>query len=115
VRIDTVFENLTRAGSPTNLRGSFSAMPRTGIRNKPRKATPARRKTPARVRPPRRQEGTRHVLRRSREALVELTGELDSLLTTLRTPGARIDKAAPDRLRAATRKAGEALSALRAP
>ncbi|HEX7501407.1 MAG TPA: hypothetical protein VF524_14065, partial [Polyangia bacterium] len=44
-------------------------------------------------------------LRRSREALVELDGQLGDLLTCLRAPGAPIDRAAPDRLASAKAEA----------
>ena len=52
-------------------------------------------------------------LRQSRDALGQLEGELDALLTALRDPGARADAAAADRLRGARSRGGGA--ALAAP
>jgi hypothetical protein len=51
-------------------------------------------------------------LRTSREALVDIQGQLDSLLAALRDPGSAPDAAAPERLRGATRQAGSALAEL---
>ena len=51
-------------------------------------------------------------LRRSREALVELDGQLGDILTRLRLPGAPIDRAAPDRLAAAKVEAAVAMASL---
>jgi hypothetical protein len=51
-------------------------------------------------------------LRRSREALVELDGQLGDLLTRLRSPGAPIDRAAPERLAAARTEAAVAMASL---
>jgi len=51
-------------------------------------------------------------LRRSREALADIEGQLDALMSQLRDPTPRIDPAAPDRLAGATRRAHHALSAL---
>ncbi len=51
-------------------------------------------------------------LRRSREALVELDGQLGELLTCLRAPGAPIDRAAPDRLASAKAEATSAMASL---
>jgi hypothetical protein len=51
-------------------------------------------------------------LRRSREALVELDGQLGDLLTCLCAPGAPIDRAAPDRLASAKAEAASAMASL---
>ena len=51
-------------------------------------------------------------LRKSREALVDIQGQLDALLAALREPGSVPDAGAPERLRSATRQAGSALAAL---
>jgi hypothetical protein len=51
-------------------------------------------------------------LRRSREALVELDTQLGDLLTCLRTPGATIDRATPDRLASAKAEATVAMASL---
>ncbi len=51
-------------------------------------------------------------LRSSREALVDIEGQLDALLAALRDPAAPLDARAPDRLRGATRDAGTALATL---
>jgi hypothetical protein len=52
-------------------------------------------------------------LRRSRDALGTLQSELDALLSALRDPAAAVDPAAAaERLRAATRAAGQAFSGL---
>jgi hypothetical protein len=51
-------------------------------------------------------------LRRGREALSDIEGQLDSLMAQLREPSARIDPEAPDRLAGATRRAHHALAAL---
>jgi hypothetical protein len=56
--------------------------------------------------------GVASALRQSREALVDIQGQLDALLAALRTPDAAPDSAAPERLRNATRRAGSALAAL---
>ena len=53
-------------------------------------------------------------LRSSREALLDIQGQLDVLLAVLRDPTAAPDAAAPDRLRGAAREAGTALAALNA-
>jgi hypothetical protein len=52
-------------------------------------------------------------LRRGREALCDIEGQLDSLMALLRDPEPRLDAGAPDRLAGATRQAGKALSTLR--
>jgi hypothetical protein len=51
-------------------------------------------------------------LRTSREALQDIQGQLDALLTVLRNPTSAPDAGAPDRLRGATRHAGSALATL---
>jgi hypothetical protein len=51
-------------------------------------------------------------LRRSREALVELDGQLGDILTRLRAPGAPLDRAAPDRLAMAKVEAAVAMASL---
>jgi hypothetical protein len=53
-------------------------------------------------------------LRESREALVDIQGQLDALLAMLRDPAKAPDPGAPERLRGATRDAGSALEAVRA-
>jgi hypothetical protein len=53
-------------------------------------------------------------VRCSREALVDIQGQLDALLAVLRDPSAAPDAAAPDRLRGAARDAGTALASLNA-
>jgi hypothetical protein len=52
-------------------------------------------------------------LRESGTALTQLVGQLDSLLASLRDPEAKIDRSAPDRLRAATAAADAALARVR--
>jgi len=51
-------------------------------------------------------------LRSSREALLDIEGQLDALLVVLRDPSAAPDAGAPDRLRGATHHAGSALATL---
>jgi hypothetical protein len=51
-------------------------------------------------------------LRRSREALVDLEGELDDLLIRLRSPEPHIDSAAPQRLARAKAEASAAMASL---
>jgi hypothetical protein len=53
-------------------------------------------------------------LRRSREALVDLEGQLDELLVGLRSPELRIDRAAPHRLARAKAEAVAAMDNLHA-
>jgi hypothetical protein len=53
-------------------------------------------------------------LRSSREALLDIEGQLDALLAVLRNPAAAPDAAAPDRLRGAARNAGTAMASLHA-
>ena len=49
-------------------------------------------------------------LRRGREALVELDGQLDEVLVWIRDPRANLDVRVPDRLARSARRAGEALA-----
>jgi hypothetical protein len=51
-------------------------------------------------------------LRRSREALVDLEGQLDDLLVRLRSPEPRIDPAAPQRLARSKAEASAAMASL---
>jgi hypothetical protein len=51
-------------------------------------------------------------LRTSREALMDIEGQLDALLAALRDPTSAPDAGAPDRLRGATRHAGSVLATL---
>ena len=51
-------------------------------------------------------------LRRGREALVELDGQLDEALVWVREPKARPDRTAPDRLARTAQRVGEALTSL---
>jgi hypothetical protein len=51
-------------------------------------------------------------LRRGREAVSDIEGQLDRLMDLLRAPEPAIDAAAPDRLAQAARQADHALSAL---
>jgi hypothetical protein len=51
-------------------------------------------------------------LRRSREALTDIEGQLNLLLFDLRRPQPRVDEGAPDRLTGAIAQAGSALAAL---
>ncbi len=51
-------------------------------------------------------------LRRSREALVEIEGQLDDLLVSLRSPEPRLDRAAPQRLARAKAEAVSAMASL---
>ena len=53
-------------------------------------------------------------LRRSREALVDLEGQLDDLLVRLRSPEPRIDGAAPQRLARTKAEATAAMASLQA-
>jgi hypothetical protein len=54
-------------------------------------------------------------LRRGREALVELDGQLDEVLVWIRDPRGRLDRRVPDRLAGSARRAGEALAAAFTP
>jgi hypothetical protein len=51
-------------------------------------------------------------LRRSREALIAIEGQLDALLVSLRLGAERLEPAAADRLSGAAREAGLALGTL---
>jgi hypothetical protein len=51
-------------------------------------------------------------LRSSRVAVLEIEGQLGTLMASLRDPISPIDAAAPDRLAGAVREASRALSAL---
>ncbi len=51
-------------------------------------------------------------LRRTREALVDIEGQLDDLLIRLRSPEPRIDNAAPQRLARAKAEASAAMASL---
>lgn len=51
-------------------------------------------------------------LRRTREALVEIEGQLDDLLVNLRSRAPRIDRAAPQRLARAKAEAAAAMDSL---
>ena len=51
-------------------------------------------------------------LRSSREALLDIEGQLDALLVMLRDPAATPDAGVADRLRGATRSVGSALARL---
>jgi hypothetical protein len=53
-------------------------------------------------------------LRRSRSALVRLEGQLDDLLSRLRSPGSRLDSAVPERLARASAEASAAMANLQA-
>lgn len=70
----------------------------------PRRALPER----SRLTVPR----TVAALRRSREALVRLDGELDGLLVQVRSPDGRIDRAAGERLARAKHDAVTAIAGL---
>ena len=54
-------------------------------------------------------------LRRGREALIELDGQLDEALVWVREPGRGIDASMPDRLARTARRAGDALTAAFVP
>jgi hypothetical protein len=51
-------------------------------------------------------------LRRSREALTDIEGQLDGLLLKLRQPQSRIDPGSAERLEGSLAQAGQALAAL---
>jgi hypothetical protein len=51
-------------------------------------------------------------LRASREALSDIQGQLDALLSAVRAPAGRPDPDAADRLRRATKRAGAAMNRL---
>lgn len=53
-------------------------------------------------------------LRRSREALTDIQGQLDEILGWLANPRERLDASTPDRLASSARRAEEALGALTA-
>jgi len=81
---------------PSRRRGSTAAAPAV----RPRR------------RPPRRRPGRAlDELRRGREAVSDIVGQLDRLLAQLRVPGP-IDSAAPERLAGAAQQAHRAFSAL---
>jgi hypothetical protein len=92
------------------------------MRTRRRSSASARKRTlPARSRVTVRRAGANLVrsslaaaLRSSREALVDIEGQLDALLKALREPTPAIDASAPERLRGATRQAGSALASLNA-
>ena len=76
-----------------------------------RKTTPRRTRVraaaPAAIDP-----GAAAALRRGREALAAVEGQLDSILAWLANPAAGLDRGAPDRLAGSAAEAGEALAAL---
>jgi hypothetical protein len=84
-------------------------------RRKPsrRRGVAAKPPVPSRPRRPgqRHGNGTLDELRRGREAVSDIVGQLDHLLEQLRAP-ATIDTAAPDRLAGAARQANNAFAAL---
>jgi hypothetical protein len=51
-------------------------------------------------------------LRRSREVLTDIQGQLDGLLLKLRQPQPSIDPSSPDRLEGSLAQAGQALAAI---
>jgi hypothetical protein len=51
-------------------------------------------------------------LRRGRQALIELDGQLNEVLVWVRDPRAKPDRTAPDRLAQTARRAGQALTSL---
>jgi hypothetical protein len=59
-----------------------------------------------------RQDPLAAALRSGREALTDIEGQLDALLTALRDPGRTLEGGAADRLSGATRDAGSAIAAL---
>jgi len=79
---------------------------------------PSRRAIPAKRRAVRSERScltlgsTVAALRRSREALVDIEGQLDDLLVRLRSPELRIDSAAPQRLARAKAEAAAAMASL---
>ncbi len=79
---------------------------RRAIRVKPRPSLPERSRLVV--------GDTIAALRGSRNALIQLEGELDDLLVRLRSPEARLDRAAPDRLARAKTQACEAMANLQA-
>src|SRR5216110_934704 len=72
---------------------------------------PAARTRPSRRPPERRSSRTLDELRRGREAVSDIVGQLDGLLAQLRAAGP-IDSTAPERLAGAARQANRAFSAL---
>jgi hypothetical protein len=77
-----------------------------------RRAIPAKRRTQLPERSCLTLGKTVAALRRSREALVDLEGELDDLLVRLRSPEPRIDSGAPQRLARAKAEATAAMDNL---
>src|SRR5256885_8385779 len=75
----------------------------------PRRNPSGRGRAPASRPSPRRAVAA---LRRGREALTDIEGQLDALMLQLREPSPRIDRDAPDRLAGAARRAHHALAAL---
>jgi hypothetical protein len=69
------------------------------------------RRSPARARP--RASAPVAQLRRGREALTSLTGQLDQILAWLGDPAVGLAPDAPDRLARTAQDAGDALAALR--
>lgn len=55
---------------------------------------------------------TIEALRKGREMISDIQGQLDGVLALLRAPDPQIDIAVPDRLAGAARQAGRALAAL---
>jgi hypothetical protein len=74
-------------------------------------AAPAPDRAARARRAPRRSTGPLDELRRGREAVSDIVGQLDRLLAQLRDSGP-IDAAAPERLAGAARQANRAFSAL---
>jgi hypothetical protein len=77
-----------------------------------RRAIPAKRRTLLPERSCLTVGKTVAALRRSREALMDLEGQLDDLLVHLRSPEPSIDSAAPQRLARAKAEATEAMASL---
>jgi hypothetical protein len=84
--------------------------PRKPSRRRGSTAPPPRRAARARRRSSGRSTRTLDQLRRGREAVTDIVGQLDSLLAQLRT--GPIDTAAPERLAGAARQANRAFTAL---
>ena len=78
------------------------------------RARAVRSSVPARSAPAKRPAIRRAVddLRRGREALSDIQGQLDRLMEALRAPEPALDASAPDRLAGAAQRAHQALSSL---
>jgi hypothetical protein len=77
-----------------------------------RRPSPTRRTEVPAFRPRSSLAGPLAQLRRGKEALIEIDGQLDEVATWLKNPAAGLAADVPDRLARSARKAGDALAAV---